>query len=147
MHWEKICLWQRWRSGWNPFWDMILNNCDISGWTSFFDGPFTRRNKKQLSSIHPNSLSDCLKFLIKDLNVSNQICPVPLTWDHIWFLSQSSMLLFILFFCAKTLAEKLGVGWDGKTAKLSCSLEEFEIRGKNFSPMAVDRHRTWLLLF
>lgn len=98
---------------------------------------------KQLSSVHPNSLSDCLKFLIKELDISNQICPVPLAWDHeCLFLSHSSILLFIFMFCTKTLAEKLGVGWDGETAKLSCSVEDFEIKGKNFSAMAVDMHGT-----
>lgn len=64
MHWEKICLWQRWRSGWNPFWDMILKNCDICGWTSFFDGLFARRNKKILPTGNSFLPSTPIAFLM-----------------------------------------------------------------------------------
>lgn len=64
---------------------------------------------KQLSSIHPNSLSDCNKFLIKKLNISNKICSMPLAWGPWMYLvsqSQQHTFIYIYFFFSQRLQQR-----------------------------------------
>lgn len=86
MHREKICLWQRWRNGWDPFWHMTLNKCDTCERTFSFDDLFTRWNEKILpteNSFLPSIPIACLIVLnFWSRNLVFETCPVFLAWDH-----------------------------------------------------------------